>query len=211
MNFEHLKQPDYLDTILSIIRKGIKTRLNSGKICKKLVEDLITEDLAKEFNIIGMQLEEQKIACMHQNKREKSLCSEDIYFYLTDSNRTKIFFVEAKCLPQDNSKKGELESEYIVGTHSTKSKSESGGIQRYKSEKHGYSNLRHNAMIAYIKEYSTLEWFTQINEELTNIYPEDSNLVVKSAHQDEYISTHKYNKLDCFFHMHHFWIDLTVL
>jgi hypothetical protein len=191
----------HLDIILSIIRQGIVNGF--ARLDVKMNEGVKTQVLCEEFNALASL---QSIGCQKEFERMGSKRREDIYFYLFDTNKTKIFFAEAKRLPMPGNT-AINSHEYVIGTHS--SGSESGGIERYKLLLHGYKHLRNNGMIAYVETQTIKSWFSKINTDLANIYPEDTILVESVDYSREYTSVHKYVKSDDCFTMNHFWIDLT--
>ena len=204
MHFDHIDYSHkYLKDILSIIMEGIGLRYNI--LTKNKREGLNTQSLVDAFNSIGTTLVTCNtwIGVQKEHERENSKSREDIYFYLNDDNYTRIFYVEAKRLPKY---KTNSEEEYVIG-HSTTG-NPSGGIQRYKLNTHGDSNLRYNGMIAYVENKSVEDWLNIINCNITRHYPNDV-VLTKTNQTYEYTSTHFYENKEEMFVMYHFWIDLT--
>ena len=199
MQFDNITQYDYIELVLNIIRQGIVQGM--PRLEKHFKESLKSQILTEEFNIIGTS-NPTWIGADKEHIRDKSNKREDIYFYLNDDNRTRIFFIEAKRLPKYQTK---TEEEYVIGISSTGVPS--GGIQRYKLDDHGTKDIRHNGMIAYVENKSITEWEEIINQSILLYYPEDSSLI-SSPYKNVYYSIHQYVSTDEHFTMHHFWIDL---
>ena len=200
MQFDNITPYDYLELVLNIVRQGIVKGM--PRLKKDSIESMKNQILTDEFNIIGTSNLEMWIGVQKEHIQEKSNKREDIYFYLNDDNRTRIFFIEAKRLPKYPTKTDE---EYVIGVSSTGVPS--GGIQRYKLNVHGTKNIRHNGMIAYVENKSISEWEEIINQSLLTNYPEDSSLI-SSPYKNEYTSIHQYDSTNECFTMHHFWVDL---
>ena len=203
MQFDHIdKSYKYLDDILCIIRQGILQKQSSLNKCKR--EGLRTQLLAETFNIIGANVSKNSIFAQKEHEREGDFNREDIYFYLSDDNYTRIFYIEAKRLPKYKSKTSE---EYVTGI-STSNKP-SGGIQRFKSGRHGDYNLNYNGIIAFVENKSIEEWFSIVNNKLLIEYPNDT-LLTPTNYSNEFRSTHSYLQREKeTFVLCHFWIDLT--
>lgn len=205
MHFDHLpsSHTKYLSDIFSIIKKGIseeKHRLN-----KSDRENLKNQQLSDRFNRISTKNETEWIGVGKENEKNLTSNREDIYFYLGDDARTRIFFVEGKRLPKYGSKN---EEEYVVGKSSTGNSS--GGIERFKLGLHGMPNTMHDyGMIAYLENNSFSFWKKIINKTIQSEYPDDSALVKTPDKETTYNSTHNYNSIPKKFNLHHFWIDLT--
>ena len=112
---------------------------------------IIDNFLVDTFNSIGTTFVicNTWIGVQKEHERENSKSREDIYFYLNDDNYTRIFYVEAKRLPKNQTRS---EEEYVIGQSTTGNPS--GGVQRYKLTTHGDCNLRYNGMIAYVENKS---------------------------------------------------------
>jgi len=200
MQFDNITPSDYLELVLNIVRQGIVKGM--PRLKKDSSESLKSQILTEEFNIIGTSESKVWIGADKEHIRDKSNKREDIYFYLNDDNRTRIFFIEAKRLPKYKTK---VDEEYVIGISSTGVPS--GGVQRYKLDNHGVKDVRHNGMIAYVENRSISEWEKIINKSLLTNYPEDSSLIL-SPYKNEYTSTHQYDSTYEYFTMHHFWVDL---
>ncbi len=77
----------------------------------------------------------------------------------TENSETKSFFqIECKRLPIPNTSKSRSEMEYVIGIEKN-----TGGIERFKNKKHG-AHLDVSAMIGFIQDETTSEWYNYINE-----------------------------------------------
>ena len=80
------------------------------------------------------------------------------------SNVESFFQIECKRLPTPDISKNRSEKEYVMGT-----KKHGGGIERFKSTKHG-SHLNEAALIAYVQDETLVYWHDKIkswiNEEI---------------------------------------------
>ncbi len=201
MHFDHIDYSHkYLEDVLCIIRQGIsKRQITLNKIRREVLN---SQSLVETFNVIGTTgaVCTTWIGVQKEHERKDRSGKEDIYFHLNDDNYTRIFYVEAKRLPNHKSKSKE---EYVIGKSSTGSPS--GGIQRYKLGNHGDYSLRHNGMIAYVENKSIEKWILIVNSRITNEYPNDS-LLIPTTFVNEYTSTHNYLNCEGSFLMHHFWI-----
>lgn len=207
MQFDHIDSSNkYINDVLGIIRRGI---VKSRALQKKSREELKTQQLVEEFNILGTSGAVSNIWIGTQKEHEHNAYSsrEDIYFHLNDDGHTRIFFVEAKRLPKPNTSDKE---EYVIGKH-TSSGNPCGGIQRYKLLRHGDINIPYNGMIGYIENKSVDEWVTIVNKKISQEYPQDIPLTtISDQHQNEYTSQHNYIDSKGSFTMYHFWIDLNI-
>lgn len=204
MQFDHVPPTLYLDIALDIIRKGISHE--KGNLNRKENEDIKNQKLSNAFNVIGTQNEKMWIGASQEHKSNKQ-AREDIYFYLNDENHTRILYIEGKRLPKTKTVYGE---EYVQGIST--SGNPSGGIERYKLGLHGEpQRLKYNGIIAYVENKTIAEWETIINDSIASHYPEDLGLQKNDLFANEYTSTHcySYNKINEYFKMYHFWIDLT--
>jgi len=203
MKFDNITPNNYLNEILLIIREGILLETPKMKISEK--ETKKNQALAEVFNIIGTSKPKNKIGAS-QEHIGKASHREDIYFYLCNDNRTRLFYIEAKRLPKPKSTDQE---DYIIGKST--SGNPCGGIERFKLGIHGHPlDKSNNGLIGYIENKSINEWETFINQKILSEYPDDTKLIKKSSPINEYHSSHTYTcDVEGIFNLHHFLIDLT--
>lgn len=196
----------YFEIVIDIIRKGIAKEKATLK--RKDKEELKNQQLAETFNIIGAQNEKETIYCGNEHTRRGSTKKEDIYFYINDDNRTRVFYLEGKRLPKAGGGKNSQLEEYVKGVSTTGKPS--GGIERYKLGVHGEADKhRSNGLIAYIENKTISDWKDIINQSIATHYRLDTTLEEILGRVDEFSSAHKRVSDDKYFIMHHFWIDLT--
>jgi hypothetical protein len=202
MEFENASS-NYLDTVLEIVRNGI--RIERPRLGRKSSEPKKNQQLAEQFDMAG-RITDPVICCQKEHQRNSGSGKEDIYFFLPNDERTRIFYCECKRL---NSRL--YMEEYVQGTH-TGSGNPSGGIQRFILGIHGEpKRLRDNGIIGYV-ECSTIElWKYHINQRLSVLYSEDDRFEPKVDFQNEFLSKRRYECEDATgeITMHHFLIDLT--
>lgn len=204
MVFDNMKPKNsYIRVVREIIRQGIE--LEKIKLKLKDNEELKNQQLAEIFNVIGSKNESISIFASKEHVKKGSTKREDIYFYLADDERTRIFYVEGKRLPKSRSASKE---EYVKGVSTTKKPS--GGIERYKLGLHGEpERLKSNGIIAYIENKTVSEWQEIINKSIKEQYPSDTRLIIIPKQTNEFISAHKCISVGGFIIMYHFWIDIT--
>ncbi len=80
----------------------------------------------------------------------------DFYFYPNEQNisTTSFFSVESKRLPTPEKSR---EKEYVIGTNNN------GGIERYKTEKHG-KDLDNCGLLGFIEEKDSTHWQKEVNK-----------------------------------------------
>jgi len=131
----------------------------------------------------------------------------DIYFYPNeqDISVAPIFSVESKRLPSPTKIR---EKEYVIGEKNN------GGIERYKTEKHG-KGLNECGMLGFIEEKTPLHWLSNINKWIEDLSESD-----KSWNKDEMLIVNEedanYNYLNSVAHrisgqdisLHHLWINI---
>jgi len=203
MQFDNIsrKPTTYLNDIFHIIREGIKIEAPKFKIGDK--ESIKNQALVDCFNIIGTQNPKNWIGAQKEHTRADAH-REDIYFYLNDDLRTKIFYVEAKRLPKSGSTD---DHEYVNGLSSNGKPS--GGVERFVLGIHGEPcDMIHYGMIAYVENKTVNDWVLKINETIAKEYPSyDGSL--KAISEAEFLSEHFYNcHIKSKFTINHFWLDL---
>lgn len=119
-----------------------------------------------------------------------------------------LYIVEAKILPTPYSTKNREETEYVYYKNSEKF----GGIERFKTEKHG-KGISKCGMLAFIKSESYEYWFGKINE-----WIDDATLLENSnwdksekllnLNSDFNFHKSKVNRENSILELNHFWVRL---
>jgi hypothetical protein len=130
----------------------------------------------------------------------------DFYFYPNEQNvsTASIFSVESKRLPSPSNSR---EKEYVIGDKNN------GGIERYKTEKHGKS-LFECGLLGFIEQENSTHWLKEINN-----WIEDLSKVDKNWNQDEILSEIESKTDFCILqsmahrknddiNLHHLWVIL---
>jgi len=131
----------------------------------------------------------------------------DFYFYPNeqDISTASIFSVECKRLPSPTKTR---EREYVIGEKNN------GGIERYKTEKHG-KGLNECGMLGFIEEETSINWLTTINGFIEDLSKSD-----KTWNKDEILKRYEnyadYSYLRSVAHrlssqdisLHHLWITV---
>lgn len=195
----------YLNNVLNIIRDGIGIEKANFNI--KDNENKKNQVLTDSFNIIGTQNASMWIGVQKEHIGLNSF-REDIYFYLNDDFKTRIFYVEGKRIPKSKSLEDE---DYVNGLSVTGSPC--GGIERFILGKHGTPDLMTNyGMIGYIESKAIEDWKIKVNDKISSIYPKYDGTLKNTSYINEFLSSHFF---DCHiktpFNIHHFWIDLTTI
>lgn len=185
-----------------IFREGIKIEKNNLRV--KDSENKKSQVLIDCFNIIGTSNPKMWIGVQKEHIGNNSY-REDIYFYLNDDLRTRIFYTEAKRLPKNNSID---EEEYVKGISTTGKPC--GGIERFILGIHGDSETMNNyGMIGYIENKNLCEWLSKINTCIESNYPLNSG-ILNPLNKYDFLSEHSFEcQVTGKFNIYHFWIDLT--
>jgi len=134
-----------------------KTYLKSGfHKKKKLNENSLTQEYTKQVNILIRRKNYPfNIGEQYQDNYNLSKGFSDFFFYPNEQNveLSSIYSVESKRLPSPEKKR---EKEYVIGDNNN------GGIERYKSEKHG-KGLSECGLLGFVEDKDFKHWNTTIN------------------------------------------------
>lgn len=130
----------------------------------------------------------------------------DFFFYPNEQNvsTASIFSVESKRLPSPSNSR---EKEYVIGDKNN------GGIERYKTEKHG-KGLFECGLLGFIEQENSKHWLKAINN-----WIKDLSKVDKNWNQDEILSEIESKTDFCILqsmahrknddiNLHHLWVKL---
>lgn len=133
----------------------------------------------------------------------------DFYFFPNEAGRStaSIYSVESKRLPSP--KPSSRMKEYVIGHN------KNGGIERYKTERHG-KGLNECGILAFIEKEDSNYWLKEINHWIT----EEAKINI-TWKEDELINLHYGKEMYCYLEsiahrkgikdiiLHHFWIVLS--
>lgn len=140
-----------------------KTYLKFGFHKKnKLNENNLTQEYTKQAQILIRQknypfnIEEQ-----YQDNYNLSKGFSDFFFYPNEQNvkLSSLYSVESKRLPSPEKKR---EKEYVIGDNNN------GGIERYKTEKHGIG-VSECGLLGFVEDKDFNHWHTTINSWITDL------------------------------------------
>ncbi|MCB9263347.1 MAG: hypothetical protein H6607_13325 [Flavobacteriales bacterium] len=172
-SFSNIEQPEISvpkTNVISLIIKSMKENvphlkayIASGHHKKKnLNEDELTQIYIEQAQIlISNQNYPFNINSQYRDIYNLSKGFSDFYFYPNEQgvSTQSIFSVESKRLPAPETAR---EKEYVYGT------SNNGGIERYKTEKHG-KGLNDCGLLGFIEKDDPNYWLSKINKWITDI------------------------------------------
>jgi hypothetical protein len=201
----------YLLQILSCLKLAVphfKSACNSSNNKKHFNEDELTQSFYQQVIILTADFP-FSIGCQYRDWTEKSKGISDLYFWLkkSDALNDSIFSIECKRLPAPTKKR---EKEYVIGNNNN------GGIERFKTEKHG-KGLKKCGMIGFVEKETFDYWLQTVNtwivdlsnssgmwstdEKLTDIEGNVDYSCLKSI-------AHRYSQA-ADVELYHLWIHLT--
>lgn len=129
---------------------------------KKLNENDLTQEYTKQVQILIRKKDYPfNIEGQYQDVYNLSKGFSDFFFYPNEQNveLSSIYSVESKRLPSPEISR---EKEYVIGEKNN------GGIERYKSEKHG-KGLSQCGLLAFVENKDFMHWHTTINVWIDNL------------------------------------------
>ncbi|WP_396151892.1 hypothetical protein [Flavobacterium sp.] len=140
-----------------------KSYLKAGFHKKKnLNENDLTQEYTKQAQVL-IRIKDYpfNIEGQYQDVYNLSKGFSDFFFYPNEQNveLSSIYSVESKRLPSPETSR---EKEYVIGEKNN------GGIERYKSEKHG-KELLQCGLIGFVEEKDFKHWHTTINGWVTDL------------------------------------------
>lgn len=175
---------------------------------KKLNEDDLTQIFIEQAQILIRKCDYPfNINGQYRDITNLSKGLSDFYFYPNEEgvSTESIFSVESKRLPSPQKNR---EKEYLIG------ESNNGGIQRYKTEKHG-KGLYKCGILGFLENETPSYWLTVINgwiEDLANsdkTWDKDEILVEEENNTDYYhLKSVSHRSCSKDIHLDHFWVTL---
>ncbi|MDP2413701.1 hypothetical protein [Daejeonella sp.] len=154
-----------------------KRKLNEDDFTQIYIEQaqILIRNYDYPFNINGQ----------YRDITNQSKGFSDFYFYPNEQNvsTTSFFSVESKRLPSPEKSR---EKEYVIGEKNN------GGIERYKTEKHG-KGLYECGLLGFIEKENSSYWIKEINNWLKILSEIDKNW-----NKDEALSESESNTEFCF-------------
>ena len=185
------------------------------KLIHKCEKDDSEDDLTQKLVLISIAMD-SIWGFVQQHKSKKNIFKEDIGV-APKSDDTNIFFViEAKRL--NTNLKKYREKEYVVGRYSNDKYEDSGGIERYKKEKHG-KEFVFAGMIGYVQTDEFDIWENRVNTWIESEITSPSSSELIWCTKDKLISQKKspiisrYSSIhDCLsrkeIYLEHVWVKL---
>lgn len=186
-----------------------KIYLKSGFHKKtNLNENDLTQEFTKQAQILIRKKDYPfNIEGQYQDVYNLSKGFSDFFFYPNEQNvaLASLFSVESKRLRTTETSR---EKEYVIGEKNN------GGIERYKTEKHG-KGLMECGLIGFIEENDFNHWHTTINSWIVDL----ANISNSNWKKDEVLSEIENNNDYCIFksiahrdvddiNLTHFWISI---
>jgi len=217
-DFSNIEQPkisipktNVISLIIESMKESVphfKSYIASGYHKKKnLNEDELTQIYIEQAQIlISKRGYPFNINSQYRDIYNLSKGFSDFYFYPNEQgvSTQSIFSVECKRLPAPETAR---EKEYVYGTNNN------GGIERYKTEKHG-KGLNDCGLLGFIEKDNPKQWQSKINKWITDIsltdntWASDETLSELESQVDycflESIAHRKNNKIK----LVHLWINM---
>jgi len=175
-----ISKTNFISLIIESMKQNVphfKTYIASRQHKKqKLNEDDLTQIFIEQTQILIRKLDYPfNISSQYRDIYNLSKGFSDFYFYPNEQgvSNTSLFSVECKRLPAPDKAR---EKEYVFGS------SNNGGIERYKTEKHG-KGLNECGLIGFIEKEKPSHWLATINAWITEIATTN-----KSWKEDETLS-----------------------
>ena len=133
----------------------------------------------------------------------------DLYFYTNEESESNvsIFSIECKRLPTPPPQS--REKEYVIGNNKN-----GGGIERFKTEKHG-KELDDCGMIGFVEKETFIFWQTTINQWITelsekdNFWQTDETLTAVEIEENfTILNSIAHRTPQKNIHLHHLWINI---
>lgn len=200
-----------IDNILKIIGNSaphFKTAIANPSIVRPINENKYTQVLIEQINT---QLIKAGYAFLANAQYSELFLKvkgiPDFYFYFLEEGSTSsaIMVAESKILPAPST---DRVKEYVLGA------TNNGGIERFKSKKHG-DGLPEAALVAFVLDEEYTVWHTRVNSWISDLAAvdlfwkkeEQLNNLVTQAHFC-YTTSQAFTIADSV-KLHHFWISLS--
>lgn len=152
----------------------------------KLNENELTQEFTKQIQILIRKKDYPfNVEGQYQDNYKLSKGHSDFFFYPNEQNveLSSFYSVESKRLPSPELSR---EKEYVIGNKNN------GGIERYKTEKHG-KGLNKCGLLGFVEEENFDYWNTTINNWITELSETDNS----NWKNDERLSMDEVNSNYC--------------
>lgn len=173
---------------------------------KRLNEDDFTQIFVEQAQILIRKNDYPfNISSQYRDVTNLSKGFSDFYFYPNEQgiSTASIFSVESKRLPSPEKTR---EKEYVIGEKNN------GGIERYKTEKHG-KGLNECGMLGFIEKETSAYWLTTINSWIDDLSNSNNTwnkdeILIESEKQNNYnyLKSIVHRKTSNDIVLHHIWI-----
>lgn len=173
---------------------------------KRLNEDDFTQIFVEQAQILIRKNDYPfNISSQYRDITNLSKGFSDFYFYPNEQgiSTASIFSVESKRLPSPEKTR---EKEYVIGEKNN------GGIERYKTEKHG-KGLNECGMLGFIEKETSAYWLTTINSWIDDLSNSNNTwnkdeILIESEKQNNYnyLKSIVHRKTSNDIVLHHIWI-----
>lgn len=198
--------------IINVMKEAIPNFLI--QINTRLYENTLNEDQLTQIYQQQVQILVRKhnypfnISSQYRNITYQSQGISDLYFYPNEELElsTSIFSAESKRLPAPDKRR---EKEHVIGNKNN------GGIERYKTEKHG-KGLSERGLLSFVEEETFPFWQQRINTwisglliRIPDIWKADENLAkIESGYYFIILQSiaHRVSKKDI--RLHYLWINI---
>lgn len=226
---------EVVDRIEEFLRRTLPTIISEVKgwtpSKKRRNEKIMAADLSKELNFAGTD----ELFFFHPEDPENEAATRTIDWGLYPKNRllvrgyspgakTRLYAIEAKRFPTNETSIDGREREYVVGDWDGKNlanKNLKGGIERLKEGVHGVG-LEQAGMVAFVQRKTASHWLGKVNEWIDELITSplkshkakwaDKDRLVEGVAPGvgitEYASSHDRGAGSAI-HLTHFWLDLT--
>lgn len=175
---------------------------------KKLNEDELTQEFTKQIQIlIRMKNYPFNVEGQYRDNYKLSKGLSDFFFYPNEQNveLSSFYSVESKRLPSSELRR---EKEYVIGNKNN------GGIERYKTEKHG-KGLNKCGLLGFVEAENFDYWNTTINNWITELsetdnsnWKNDERLSLKESNLDFCVLESVAHRTNDDIHLTHIWVSI---
>ena len=200
-----------LHTIFNSMQLAVvpfKQAYNQPNICRPLNENGMTQIFVEQIEVQIKPIKGLGVKNQYSDIFFGTKGIPDFYFHKVEEGiaHLPLLVVEVKRLPAPDNKK-EREREYVIGRNNN------GGIERFKTEKHG-KGLNDCGMIGFVEKETFIFWQTTINHWITKL-SEEGNFWQKDESLNLIETTTDFAVLKSIAHrnsqkpvyLHHLWIN----